>query len=153
MKFDLSKLFFPIVGFAGIILVLYILTYGYGFNFLPLPNLPVINNTETFTLRVGQKYPISKIKVVEGHLFDISSLDNKRYIIWLNGASGSPPEAKDEVVKILNYCLVQKTPIFLVPRRWNDNRKMWEGDIYFQKDGTNMTLTELLLVKNLLYSQ
>ena len=104
-----------------------------------------------YTLETDQKYQVKRVKVLEGHRFDVYLENKKRYLVSLDGVIGTPPEAKDSVVRLLNESQEKGHPLTIIPRRWNDCQFCWMVDVYF--DSQNVTLTEWLKARELVYSR
>jgi hypothetical protein len=118
---------------------------------ITLPSATVIFNGAS-TVEQGQTYTVTRVRVVEGHVFDIYLENGKRYLVALHGVPGTPPETKDQVVRCLNEHREGDKKLVFVPRIWDEHRQRYVGDIYL--DGTcSMSLTDWLTIKGLTYSR
>ena len=104
-----------------------------------------------YTLQTGERYEAKTVKVLEAHSFDVYLKNGKRYLMSLDGVIGTPPEAKDSVVRLLNESQEKGHPLTIIPRRWNDSQSCWMVDVYFDSQGE--TLAEWLKARELVYSR
>jgi hypothetical protein len=110
-----------------------------------------VSDTDS-TIQENQEYTVQRIRVVEGHVFDVSLENGKRYLIALHRVPSTPPEAKDQVVRCLNDYREREKPLICVPIFWDTNQQRYVGDIYL--DGTrSMSLTDWLTARSLIYSR
>jgi len=103
------------------------------------------------TLEIGNRYKVLKVRVLEGHVFDVYLENQKRYLVALEGVIGTPPEAKEHVVRLLNKSQDEGHFVTIIPREWNDREYWWMVDMYFNSQ--DVTLAEWLRARELVYNQ
>ena len=96
----------------------------------------------------GLRVPVKRAKVLEGHVFDLVLANGERYLVHLEGVRGTPSEAKEKVVRLLNEHRQLGNPLTVLLRRWDDVRDRWVAVLYY--DG-QQSLREWLLSQNLVY--
>ena len=107
----------------------------------------VINNRSEDLIvnpSIPKYYPISRIRVIQGHDFDITLRNGKR--IRANLRYATAPEAQQEVVTFLNSSL---SPNIILHEK---SDHIWIVDIKAIYNGKEMELLEWLKAKNLVWN-
>jgi hypothetical protein len=105
---------------------------------------------ESQNLHYGLHYKIKTVKVLQAHVFDVVLENDKRYLIALDGVPGTPPEAKEFVVRYLNDCREKGHKPAIVPHAWDEAKQYYLVDLFFE-DG--QSLTQWLYAQKLAYSR
>ncbi len=105
-----------------------------------------------WALAAGEEYPVKRIKVMQGHVFDIEREDGRRYLVHLENIVGTPPEAKAAVLKLLNEHQKKKQPLVMEARSWDVAKERWAVRIYYDTSH-NSSLGEWLALQGLVYNR
>jgi len=106
------------------------------------------------TLKYGNIYSISKMEVFNGRQYDISlsEMSGNVYNVYLNLPNQKNPVigAGSEVRAFINEKMQSGYKGYFQPSLYEYN--VWHGDIFLEKDGEKINLSDWLEQNNLLYS-
>jgi len=97
---------------------------------------------------IGQPLLVKRIRVVEGHVFDIVLDSGDRYLVRLDGVSGTPAEAKTRVLRLLNEHRQLEHSLTVVLRQWDADKDQWIATLYYNGQDS---LSDWLSSQNLVY--
>ncbi len=116
-----------------------------------------VGPSDGLDLDIGKEYHVKRIKVLQGHIFDIEREDGRRYLVHLDNIVGTPPEAKSAVLKLLNDHQQEKHLLIMEARSWDAEKERWSVRIYYDVSmGSNMkysSLGEWLALQGLVYNR
>ena len=101
-------------------------------------------------MHYGHQYKVKTIKVLQAHVFDIVLENDNRYLVALYGVPGTPPEAKEFVVRYLNDCREKGHKPVLTPHAWDGTKQCYLIDLFLE-DGKSVT--QWLYAQKLAYSR
>ncbi len=150
--------FIVLISLTMVFLAGHVIGHNSPIQFLAWPPRAVESRPSTgLALTSGEEYLVKRIKVMQGHIFDIEREDGRRYLVHLENITGTPPEAKPAVLKLLNEHQRKKHQLIMEARSWDSKKERWAVRIYYDVSIDSRikpsSLGEWLVLQGLVYNR